>query len=99
MVKKQSCGFHADWLLTQAHVLLEIFKLLKKLISFYDVFDIFLVLFHYRCHLPLLFVGLEHGQTKNFRLAEKFFSQALAIAPNDPFVLHEMGVAAFHNAE
>ncbi|XP_072035292.1 cell division cycle protein 16 homolog isoform X2 [Amphiura filiformis] len=50
------------------------------------------------CHLPLLFVGLEHGQTKNFRLAEKFFSQALAIAPNDPFVLHEMGVAAFHNA-
>ena len=53
----------------------------------------------FRCHLPLLFVGLEHGQTKNFRLAEKFFSQALAIAPNDPFVLHEMGVAEFHNAE
>ena len=52
-----------------------------------------------RCHLPLLFVGLEYGLTKNFKLAEKFFDQALAIAPSDPFVLHEMGVVEFHNGE
>ncbi|XP_033637648.1 cell division cycle protein 16 homolog [Asterias rubens] len=51
------------------------------------------------CHLPLLFVGLEYGLTKNFKLAEKFFDQALAIAPSDPFVLHEMGVVEFHNGD
>lgn len=51
------------------------------------------------CHLPLLYVGLEYGLTKNFKLAEKFFSQALGIASSDPFVLHEMGVVAFHNGD
>ena len=51
------------------------------------------------CHLPLLYIGLEHGLTNNFKLAERFFSQALAIAPEDPFVLHEMGVIAFKSQE
>lgn len=49
------------------------------------------------CHLPLLYIGLECGLTNNIRLAEKFFKQAQSIAPNDPFVMHEMGVIAFQN--
>ncbi|XP_014681406.1 PREDICTED: cell division cycle protein 16 homolog [Priapulus caudatus] len=49
------------------------------------------------CHLPLLYIGLEYGLTNNAKLADRFFSQALAIAPSDPFVLHEMGVIAFQN--
>ncbi|KAI1280486.1 Cell division cycle protein 16 -like protein [Halotydeus destructor] len=51
------------------------------------------------CHLPLLYIGLEYGLTDNTRLAEKFFTQALLIAPNDPFVLHELGVIAYQNQE
>ncbi|XP_071949741.1 cell division cycle protein 16 homolog [Antedon mediterranea] len=47
------------------------------------------------CHLPVLYVGLEQGLTNNPQLAEKFFNQALSIAPSDPFVLHEMGVVAY----
>ncbi|XP_064615248.1 cell division cycle protein 16 homolog [Liolophura sinensis] len=49
------------------------------------------------CHLPVLYIGLEYGLTNNAKLAERFFSQALSIAPQDPFVLHEMGVIAFQN--
>ncbi|XP_046543202.1 cell division cycle protein 16 homolog [Haliotis rubra] len=49
------------------------------------------------CHLPVLYIGLEYGLTNNAKLAEKFFSQALSIAPEDPFVLHEMGVIAYQN--
>lgn len=51
------------------------------------------------CHLPLLYIGLECGLTNNNKLAEKFFSQAQTIAPDDPFVLHEMGVIAFQNSD
>ena len=47
------------------------------------------------CHLPQLYIGLEYSLTNNTNLAEKFFSQALEVAPNDPFVLHELGVTAF----
>ncbi|KAI4459131.1 hypothetical protein MML48_6g00001688 [Holotrichia oblita] len=49
------------------------------------------------CHLPLLYIGLECGLTNNVVLANKFFSQAIKIAPKDPFVLHEMGVIAFQS--
>ncbi|XP_075230807.1 cell division cycle protein 16 [Lycorma delicatula] len=49
------------------------------------------------CHLPLLYIGLECGLTNNVSLAEKFFLQAQSIAPQDPFVIHEMGVVAFQN--
>jgi len=52
-----------------------------------------------RCHLPLLYVGLEYGLTNNSKLAERFFNQALTIAPDDPFVLHEIGVIAFESLE
>ncbi|MBN3295750.1 cell division cycle protein 16 homolog isoform X1 [Amia ocellicauda] len=51
------------------------------------------------CHLPMLYIGLEYGLTNNSRLAEKFFSQALSIAPEDPFVMHEVGVVAFQNED
>lgn len=51
------------------------------------------------CHLPLLYIGLEYGLTDNTKLAEKFFTQALVIAPDDPFVLHELGVIAYQTKE
>ncbi|XP_013780860.1 cell division cycle protein 16 homolog isoform X1 [Limulus polyphemus] len=51
------------------------------------------------CHLPLLYIGLEYGLTHNIRLAERFFNQALEIAPEDPFVLHELGVVAFQSQD
>ncbi|BES96094.1 Cell division cycle [Nesidiocoris tenuis] len=49
------------------------------------------------CHLPHLYLGLESGLTNNNKLAEKFFLQASAIAPMDPFVIHEKGVVAYQN--
>lgn len=49
------------------------------------------------CHLPLLYIGVECGLTKNFEMAEKFFGQALKLAPMDVFVLHEMGVIKFES--
>ena len=52
-----------------------------------------------RCHLPMLYIGLEYGLTNNSKLAERFFSQALSIAPEDPFVMHEVAVVAFQNGE
>uniref|UniRef100_W5M4B4 Cell division cycle 16 homolog (S. cerevisiae) n=1 Tax=Lepisosteus oculatus TaxID=7918 RepID=W5M4B4_LEPOC len=51
------------------------------------------------CHLPMLYIGLEYVLTNNSKLAEKFFSQALSIAPEDPFVMHEVGVVAFQNGD
>ncbi|XP_011264725.2 cell division cycle protein 16 homolog [Camponotus floridanus] len=51
------------------------------------------------CHLPLLYIGLECGLTNNLKLADKFFQQAQGIAPNDPFVIHEMGVICFYNLD
>ena len=51
------------------------------------------------CHLPVLYIGLEYGLTSNAKLAERFFTLAQSIAPDDPFVLHEMGVIAFQNQE
>lgn len=46
-----------------------------------------------------MYIGLECGLTNNVRLAEKFFQQAQAIAPDDPFVMHEKGVICFQNME
>lgn len=51
------------------------------------------------CHLPLLYIGLECGLTNNVRLADKFFQQAQGIAPDDPFVIHEMAVISFQNLD
>lgn len=63
------------------------------------VFGVFVVWVFFRCHLPMLYIGLEYGLTNNSKLAERFFSQALSIAPEDPFVMHEVGVVAFQNGE
>lgn len=52
-----------------------------------------------KCHLPLLYIGLEYGKTNNMKLAERFFSQALALSPNDPFVLQEVGVIEYQNGD
>ncbi|CAL1269455.1 unnamed protein product [Larinioides sclopetarius] len=51
------------------------------------------------CHLPLLYIGLEYGLANNIKLAERFFAQAQSIAPEDPFVLHELGVVAYQNQD
>jgi len=51
------------------------------------------------CHLPVLYIGLEYGLTNNPKLADRFFTQALTIAPSDPFVLHEMGVIFYQNGD
>ena len=66
----------------------------KDLATCFNVIFVF-----FRCHLPVLYIGLEYGLTNNTKLAERFFTQALSIAPDDPFVLHEMGVISFQNAE
>ena len=47
------------------------------------------------CDLPQLYIGLEYSLTNNTHLIEKFFSRALEVALNDPFILHELGVTAF----
>lgn len=47
------------------------------------------------CHLPPLYIGVECGLTKNYDLSQKFFYQAMSIAPLDVFVLHELGVIKF----
>ena len=52
-----------------------------------------------RCHLPLLYIGLEYGKTNNAKLAERFFIQALVLSPDDPFVKQEIGVIAFQNGD
>ena len=54
---------------------------------------------HSRCHLPLLYIGVEYGLTNNPKLAESFFKQAVEIAPDDPFVLHELGVICYRSAK
>jgi anaphase-promoting complex subunit 6 len=47
---------------------------------------------------PLLYVGIEYNKTNNPKLAERFFDQALTIAPEDPTIKHELGQIAFQNA-
>ncbi len=46
---------------------------------------------------PLLYVGIEYNKTNNPKLAERFFNQALTIAPDDPTIKHELGQIAFQN--
>jgi anaphase-promoting complex subunit 6 len=46
--------------------------------------------------VPLLYVGLGYENSKSFVLAKEFFLEALNIAPNDPFTLHELGVVCFN---
>lgn len=50
-------------------------------------------------HLPLLYIGMEYSLTNNPKFAEKFFQKAIDMAPEDPFVLHELGVVNFSNQQ
>uniref|UniRef100_A0A2P2I516 Cell division cycle protein 16 homolog n=2 Tax=Hirondellea gigas TaxID=1518452 RepID=A0A2P2I516_9CRUS len=50
-------------------------------------------------HLPLLYIGMEYTLTNNPKFAEKFFQKAVMMAPDDPFVLHELGVVNFNNEQ
>ncbi|KAK5637885.1 hypothetical protein RI129_000202 [Pyrocoelia pectoralis] len=54
---------------------------------------------YFKMSLTFVYIGLECGLTNNVRLAERFFQQAQIIAPDDPFVMHEMGVIAFQNLD
>lgn len=40
---------------------------------------------------------MECSLTNNINMAQKYLKEALEIAPNDPFVLHELGVIAFQS--
>jgi len=51
------------------------------------------------CHLPILYVGLEYSLTNNLRLAERLYSESLKFYPDDPAVLHELGVINYLNRE
>ena len=70
-------------------------KPFKDSICFIAIYSIQIFLF--RCHLPLMYIALEYMLTSNSRLAEKFFKEAGNIAPEDPFVIHELAIIAFHN--
>ena len=53
----------------------------------------------FSCHLPILYVGLEYSLTNNLRLAERLYSESLKFYPDDPAVLHELGVINYLNRE
>lgn len=50
-------------------------------------------------HLPLLYIGMEYSLSNNSKFAEKFFEKAEEMAPEDPFVLHELGLVKFNNQQ
>lgn len=50
-------------------------------------------------HLPYLYLGLEYSLSNNVKLAAKFYKEALAIAPDDPHIRHELGNLAYQNGE
>lgn len=51
-------------------------------------------------HFPLLFMGMEqYANDRNLQLASKYIKQAMDYAPNDPSVLHEMGVVLYEMQE
>ena len=49
--------------------------------------------------LPFLYIGLEYTLSNNFKLAERFYQQALNVECDDPFVLHELGVIWFKSSK
>uniref|UniRef100_A0A165Z0Q7 Uncharacterized protein n=1 Tax=Daucus carota subsp. sativus TaxID=79200 RepID=A0A165Z0Q7_DAUCS len=51
------------------------------------------------CHLPTLYIGMEHMRTNSFKLADQFLTQAKTICPSDPLVQNELGVSAYHIKE
>uniref|UniRef100_A0A8D2CL96 Cell division cycle 16 n=1 Tax=Sciurus vulgaris TaxID=55149 RepID=A0A8D2CL96_SCIVU len=69
---------------------------LRLLFVLFLICRVLFVPFSHYCHLCVIcqcwYIGLEYGLTNNSKLAERFFGQALSIAPEDPFVIHEVGV-------
>ncbi|GHP05355.1 anaphase-promoting complex subunit [Pycnococcus provasolii] len=50
-------------------------------------------------HLPLLYLGMEHGRTNHPSLAEQFLHQAKSICARDPLVWNELGVLLFKQGD
>ncbi|KAF2354115.1 Tetratricopeptide-like helical domain [Trinorchestia longiramus] len=50
-------------------------------------------------HLPLLYIGMEYSLSNNPKFALNFFEKAIEMAPDDPFVLHELGVVNFNSQQ
>jgi anaphase-promoting complex subunit 6 len=47
------------------------------------------------CHLPPLFIGMEHLRTNNLAQALEFMKQAKEICPSDPLVYNELGAVFY----
>ena len=47
------------------------------------------------CHLPLLFIGMEHAKSNNPILADQYFTEALRLYPYDSLLLNERGVLQY----
>jgi anaphase-promoting complex subunit 6 len=47
------------------------------------------------CHLPCLFMGMEHLRTNNLPLALECMQQASRICPFDPLVYNELGAVYY----
>ncbi|KAJ3416169.1 anaphase promoting complex subunit cdc16 [Chytridiales sp. JEL 0842] len=55
---------------------------------------------HFRgIHLPTLFVGMEHLQTKNLILGEEFIKAAHSMCLSDPLVENELGVVYYYKKD
>ncbi|KZS94278.1 TPR-like protein, partial [Sistotremastrum niveocremeum HHB9708] len=50
-------------------------------------------------HLPLMFVGMEHLQLSNLALADEALKAAHIMCNQDPLLMNELGVLAFHRRE
>ncbi|CEH15682.1 Anaphase-promoting complex (APC), Cdc16 subunit [Ceraceosorus bombacis] len=48
-------------------------------------------------HLPTLFIGMEHLHQGNLILAKLFLDASAKLWKEDPLLLNELGVVAFHN--
>lgn len=50
-------------------------------------------------HLPQLFLGMQNLLLNNMTLADEFLRTAMELCANDPLLLNEMGVVAYHQEE
>ena len=50
-------------------------------------------------HVPWLGIGIEYLRTNHLHLALQYIKQAQELCPQEPLVLHELGVLHFHNGE
>ena len=50
-------------------------------------------------HLPHLFLGMQHLALHNLALAAEYLAAAHALCPDDPLLLNELGVVAYHRGD